>query len=484
MSVFITFNPKYTIKPNKDQVVLLTSASTDFDNVFSIIHPIHAMILCCIDGRPKEEIVQDISRQLQIETEVVEDFIKPLINNQEDVFLKHDHSVVKFPPMTIVYSNQKPYRTYSVDQFIYTSVDLRYKRLVSPARITFMVNNVCKTNCYYCYADRRFPQQSTLPFDRIKGIIQEAFENHVISINTIGGEFFLYPYWKELTVELKKYDYPVSVSTKLPLDRSTVEFIKDQNLSFLQISLDTLIKSHLLKIIGVREAYYDEMKETFRLLEKAGVKVAVHTILNRYNDSLEDMKSLFDFLSRFSNIQYWRCDLVGASLYNSTPIENMEPDPARHREIASYLTQLKETAPFMIYPIAPPAVTPVSGKKENKYDKFMNRGFCSGNFSTLFILPDGKVTICEELYWHPHFIIGDLSNQSLAEVWNSKKAVEIYQVDQKSIPPDSLCHACEIFSECRSFKQVCYKKILKVFGYDKWYYPDPDCPFVEEKQLE
>lgn len=484
MPVSITFNPKYTIKPNKDQVVLLTSASTDFDNVFSIIHPIHAMILCRIDGRKKEKIVQDISDQLEIETEVVEDFIKPLINNPEDVFLKYDRLLVKFPPMTIIYSDQKPYRTYSVDQFLYTSVDLRYKRLVSPARITFMVNNVCKTNCYYCYADRRFPQQSNLPFDRIKGIIQEAFENHVISINTIGGEFFLYPYWKELMMELKKYDYPVSVSTKLPLDPATVEFISDQSISFLQISLDTLLKDHLSAIVGIRETYYDEIKETFRLLEKAGVKVAVHTILNRYNDSLEDMKSLFDFLSRLSNVLYWRCDLVGASLYNSTSIENMEPDPVRHREIASYLTQLKETAPFRIYPIAPPPGTAISEEKKDKYEKFMNRGFCSGNFSTLFILPDGKVTICEELYWHPRFIIGDLSKQSLAEVWNSKKALETYYVDQESIPVDSLCHTCEIFKECRSFKQVCYKKILKVFGFDKWYYPDPDCPFVEKKQIE
>ena len=29
----------------------------------------------------------------------------------------------------------------------------------------------------------------------------------------------------------------------------------------------------------------------------------------------------------------------------------------------------------------------------------------------MYILPDGKVTICEELYWNEHFIIGDVTKQ-------------------------------------------------------------------------
>ena len=35
--------------------------------------------------------------------------------------------------------------------------------------------------------------------------------------------------------------------------------------------------------------------------------------------------------------------------------------------------------------------------------KFFSRSYCSGLFSSLFILPNGKVTMCEELYWYPKF---------------------------------------------------------------------------------
>jgi hypothetical protein len=34
---------------------------------------------------------------------------------------------------------------------------------------------------------------------------------------------------------------------------------------------------------------------------------------------------------------------------------------------------------------------------------------CSALNNYLFILPDGKATICEQLYWLPQFLIGDVS---------------------------------------------------------------------------
>lgn len=37
--------------------------------------------------------------------------------------------------------------------------------------------------------------------------------------------------------------------------------------------------------------------------------------------------------------------------------------------------------------------------------KFFSRSYCSGLFSSLFILPNGKVTMCEELYWYSKFIV-------------------------------------------------------------------------------
>ena len=40
--------------------------------------------------------------------------------------------------------------------------------------------------------------------------------------------------------------------------------------------------------------------------------------------------------------------------------------------------------------------------------------------SRVFILPDGNVTICEQLYWNSHFIIGDVQRTNLKDIrWPS-----------------------------------------------------------------
>lgn len=97
-----------------------------------------------------------------------------------------------------------------------------------------------------------------------------------------------------------------------------------------------------------------------------------------------------------------------------------------------------------------------------------------------YILPDGNVTMCEQLYWNKNFIVGNIIHHNLAEVWNSDKAKAIFFIKQEDIPSDSLCHSCKQFEACRSIRQVCYREIVRKYGTDKWYYPDVNCPFAQQ----
>ena len=107
---------------------------------------------------------------------------------------------------------------------------------------------------------------------------------------------------------------------------------------------------------------------------------------------------------------------------------------------------------------------------------FLNGGICAGNYSQLFILPDGKVTICEELYWHPRFILGDINLQSLQEIWNSEVALSLYHIKQDDFSDSSACKTCNLFERCRGLKQVCYRDIVRRYGVEHWDYPDEKCP--------
>ncbi len=85
------------------------------------------------------------------------------------------------------------------------------------------------------------------------------------------------------------------------------------------------------------------------------------------------------------------------------------------------------------------------------------------------------MTICEELYWHPAFIIGDLTKQSIMETWNSKRALELYNISKDMVKEESPCKTCDEFDHCRKYKGVCWKEILYAYGYENWDYPDSKC---------
>ncbi|MCD8265075.1 MAG: SPASM domain-containing protein [Tannerellaceae bacterium] len=101
--------------------------------------------------------------------------------------------------------------------------------------------------------------------------------------------------------------------------------------------------------------------------------------------------------------------------------------------------------------------------------------FCSALNYHMFVLPDGKVTICEQLYWDPRFIIGDLTKENILEVWNSNQAFHLANLQREDIRKESTCRSCKIFEDCFGARNRCWSDILKAYGRENWDYPDPRC---------
>ena len=83
--------------------------------------------------------------------------------------------------------------------------------------------------------------------------------------------------------------------------------------------------------------------------------------------------------------------------------------------------------------------------------------------------------MCEELYYHPAYIMGDLSQQSIMEMWNSEEALKICYPDQRTVL-DGPCRDCPDFKECHIFPGRCVREAIKRFGQERHYYPSPRCP--------
>lgn len=229
---YILFNENLVLKPDEGRTLILASLVGrnlligQDDSFTDIIHPIYAMILCFVDGREINECVNEAASYLSVPKELVLNFINSLVDNPKQVILSGKKGNSVFPPYTIV-SMQSPsqIKRYSPNLFKYDQIDLRMKRHLTPSTITLMFNNICVTNCIYCYQDKSHVAKCTIPLERIKELIREAYKLNVNTFDVIGGEFFLYKYWRDVLAELRRYGYNPYLSTKMPLQENDVQFL-------------------------------------------------------------------------------------------------------------------------------------------------------------------------------------------------------------------------------------------------------------------
>jgi radical SAM protein with 4Fe4S-binding SPASM domain len=113
--------------------------------------------------------------------------------------------------------------------------------------------------------------------------------------------------------------------------------------------------------------------------------------------------------------------------------------------------------------------------KTIKEENYKKRSLCTGNVRQVFILPDGGVTICEELMFNPNFLLGNIIEEDLQTIWKKNR---LKHLEEKATYLNSRCGKCKSFSDCKGSESrgVCWKEILHAYGEDKWNYPDPKCP--------
>lgn len=337
----------------------------------------------------------------------------------------------------------------------------------------------CHTSCLYCYADRAHHQYCQMSSEKISSIIDEANQLGVVSFKIMGGDIFTYKDWPVILKKLNSYNYSPCISTKMPLKENDVRILKELIVDGLpiQISLDSLMSGSISKILRVDGyKYLTEMISFIELLEKYKMDYTIHTVLCNINDNISDIQSIEEFIEDKKYIREWYVDSAKCSMYLPYKYSSYKPNKNKVLAIAIYMEQIRDCYPEV--KIHAPRILRSHNNisKDMKHRIFDNRVSCSGNLSSMYILPDGKVTLCEELYWHPKFILGDLNKNSIAEVWNSEKAVNLFFLNQSELSSKSACATCSDFKKCRSCKHVCWRDVILAFGHKNWDFPDPFCP--------
>ena len=467
------------LRPDDGKAILMTRdivRAKENERYECVIHPIHAMILSFCNGNTMDTTVTDISNFLKVSKEKIENFLCSILDNNSKVVHKLDGANIVFPPRTIIQTDSYKKPEWSPEDFKYDYVRLKLERRKMVSDITLMLNNNCMTDCIYCYANKTKHVDKKISIDVIMKVIEEAKTLKLRSFDIIGGDIFIDSNWKIVVSKLYENGFAPYLSTKVPLTLNDIAFLHEINVKDIQISLDTLIADNLCQIVKMNMNYYNLIKQTIRDLNKFGITTTIHSIICSKNDTIEDMVSIYEFIKDLEHVKKWRIDYANYSLYKTK------------EEFNSYRTQLEKLNNIYTYlkkldcknmEIMCGGINKETWKNKRPDPNFLtkNRGLCTANYNSLFILPDGNVTICEQLYWNKNFIVGNVIEQSIAEIWNSEKAKNLYNIKQEFISKRSACSMCNQFDYCRKENGgVCWKEIIAVYGEDNWDFPDPRCP--------
>lgn len=478
-------NPAYFLRNDVHRALIGTFDDCDIEpekydyNILFFIHPINAQMLSFFDGvRTLSQCISDISEYFDISEDEICVIISNYIENKDKLYINYNNEDIIFPRNVLVEKgNYIRKEFYNPEQFIVNDdIDLTSTRLYKPIRAIFELTLNCYTDCVYCYADRKQQDKNHyLPIEKIISIIREAKSLDFIAIEVNGGEVLIHPFWSEIFNELSDNGYRPLISTKLPLDKKSLEYLHEIGMTKLQISLDSVNSTTLMKMLNVKADYKDKILETMQMLDDMKFDWQVNTVITRFNDSLEDeMKPLISKLISYKNIKQIRVRPVEYSMYKSiSTFEDIKTTPQILNRIHEYIQFISSENGNI--KITMDEQDNFDYSLDDKKYLFPKRSLCTANQRAFIILPDGKVTICEELYWNPHFIIGDLTEQSIMEMWQSEKSTKLFYLDNSMISEDSNCKECNEFSQCRHNKGVCWKMVIMAYGKEKWDYPDPKC---------
>lgn len=479
-------NRAYRLKNDKRRIMICNNYSQYYDpyitddsiskDLMQPLHPYLAYIISLFDGKKNvDDIYECLNQLLDVPILQFYKIIHRLTENNEIVSFSIPNIGTTHLPKRLLTEVRGGYERLDLHISekeiveMTENIDLASKRLYHPDGMMLMVDNHCFTNCVYCYEDKLHKIEHYIKFERVKEIIEEASSIGMSTIDAMGGDIFMYQYWEQLIECLIKNQYKPYLSTKVPITSTIVSKLNKIGINRIQLSLDSIIPSELSKMLLVKDTYFDLVKRGIEILNEAGIEIIIRAVITCHNDSTTSIEKLVNFASSYKMVS--KIDLIPAAYSQFTPY-NYNSTLSKINTIAQNIPIWKERYQKNIN---------ISNwlpeyESTEKQKRFNERGECIANKSSLFMLPDGKVTICEQLYWHPFFIIGDLTNQSIMEVWNSKKAHELWNFSQRDIRPQSPCKTCRTFDNCRHGLGICWRDVVAYYGTDNYDYPPTLCP--------
>lgn len=431
----IYINPHYFLVNTKECSYILSKAVSiheegkGISGFVGILPPMIGYILYNIDGNDLEQAEKQIADKISLPINTIDTFIKRLLNNPEQVGWKYHGYTISFPPYFLI-NTPCAIKARKIQKADFSPFDdfIPHRPSV-PLSVNFMITTKCYTNCIYCYADRN--RTDDLSANEILKVLDEAHEIGVLNLVLSGGDVFAFPEWKKIISRLGLYNYSSILSTKVPLSREDIYYLKEiGKIETLQISLDSIVSETLQSLLQVKDGYNGKIQKMLEYCSELGIKVNIRTVLTKYNANVQEIRKLYNFINSQKCVVSWVLTPAFYSAFKSD-YDNYRPSDNDLIEVYKFThEQLNRTNLQIRY-------NKMSDKEyslqpySDVHEFVSENQICNANTYSVAILSNGIVTICEMLYDSPPFILGNIRQQSLYDIWNSSKALNLFSCHQE-----------------------------------------------------
>ena len=406
------------------------------------VHPVCAIILALLDGRrTREEVAEVIAQVFAFSPDAAAETTRLTLRKYErfltDPGLLGDRQPVTYDPVEFVMPAPPSERL--------------LPRETVPQYIWWRVTRYCNRRCKYCCVAARHAQEAPdaeLSLDRVREIFSEGADIGVRGVALSGGEPFIRPDMVEIIELLLRLRYEVDVDTKFALSDVQIGRLADAGLPVIHVSLDSPNADTANYLVG-DDTFFQNVTRSIRSLIAHGIRVTITSVLTERN--VRELPLLVAFLADMGVGQltlntfsryYGQCRYVKA-------FELSAESKAWLREIVPALQESYDGRLTLIYDrnFNPEAATcNTEPAAESSPTLSLN---CDQGIRILRMLPDGRVSRCDQ-WWHEEDVVfGDLRRQSIYEAWSSPELAEMIHPPRERFR-GTACESCGLFDACNS----------------------------------
>ncbi|TSK03827.1 MAG: radical SAM protein [Geobacter sp.] len=382
-----------------------------------------------------------------------------------------------------------------IDPFDFVVKASRWKeqqRLAYPISLNVMFSNDCQPNCAYCFAKGHcVPEGKLLSTERWKELLREAKGLGIDQVTLSGGDPLLRKDALQLIEEMIALEMLFTLSTKCHITEEIADSLVaidmtqpvNQYVREIQLSMDP--DEPTADRLAGSPGYYNRAVRSIRNLLKRGFNLRVKSVVTALTAPhvYEWVEELQDMGVRQISIAAYNSSLTGNTdkMFLGTEGRNSILEQCRQARIdfpeidlsTAGLEQGERSWDRYSEPLVP-----LPGEDQGIADKIR---LCReegryGAHSSMTITPDGKVMLYDTVPRDEMLFVGDVSKDSIAEVWNSD-ALRNFAHPRSEQFKGAACYDCKDLAKCQSKAGYCFREAY--FKSGTVFVPPAECPMIQ-----